>query len=221
MPKQSAFDVYVNSGGGQTPFRKIVQNNPEAIPMGPLPGDFGLLGWSIDPMDVSTITQALVSGTQYLVRLSNPCNLNANNNNAINKVGLHLGAAVLATPGTYSGLAVYSYVPGAAAMTKLADTGADTGAAWVTSGASKYYEGTLTAPVSSAPGYLYASFIATFTTEPNCYAATITANTLNIKGVAISQGYTNGTQTSFPASIAIPGSTSAMAFLPLMGVANS
>lgn len=220
MPKNSAFDVYVNSGGGQTPFRKIVQNNPEAIPMGPLPGDFGLLGWSIDPMDVSTITQALVSGTQYLVRLSNPCNLNANNNNAINKVGLHLGAAVLATPGTYSGLAVYSYVPGALTMTKLADTGADTGAAWVTSGASKYYEGTLTAPVSSAPGYLYASFIATFTTEPNCYASAISAQTLNIKGVSITQAYSLAAQTSFGATATISALTAA-AFVPLMGIANS
>lgn len=221
MPKQAAYDVYQNSGGGQEYLRKIVQNNQEPIPMAPLPSDFGLLGWSIDPQDINTVAQAVVSGTQYLVRLSNPFNMNAKNSNAINKVGLQIGTTAAATPGTYSGFALYSYVLGATTMTKLADTGADDGAAWVTASTSNYMEGTLSSAVSAAPGYLYASFIATFTTTPTVWANTLTPASIKIKGVTVNQGYTNGTQTSFPTSITIPGSTSAMTFVPLMGVANS
>lgn len=220
MPKQAGYDLFVNAGGSQSKLRKISQNNAEAIPMGLLPGDFGLLGWSVDPSDLTSITQAIVSGTQYFVRLSNQTNFNASNNNAINKVGLHIGTTAAATPGTYSGFALYSYVPGAATMAKLGDTGADNGAAWVTAGASNYMEGTLSAPVSSSPGLLYASFIAAFTTEPTIYSAPVTANTLKIKGTSISQIYSLAAQTSFASSVTVAGLT-AGTFCPLMGIANS
>lgn len=220
MTAQNSFDTYANSGGGISYFRKVVQTNPESLPMGFLPSDFGLLGWSVDPADISSVTQAIVSGTQYFVRLSNQANLNPSNNNAITKVGLHIGTTAAATPGTYSGFALYSYVPGAATMTKLADTGADDGAAWVTAGASNYMEGTLSAPVSSAPGLLYASFIATFTTEPTVYAAGVTANTFKIKGKSLSQVYSLAAQTSFGATATVAG-LAAGTFCPLIGIASS
>lgn len=220
MPQQASYDTYKTDGGAVFNLRKTVQNNTEVLPMGFLPGDFGLLGWSTDPNDLSSVSQAIVSGTQYFVRLSNQGNLNVANGNAINKVGVHLGTTAAATPGTYSGMAIYSYVPGALTMTKLGDTGADNGAAWVTAGASNYVEGTLSAPVSSAPGLLYASFIATFTTMPTVYAAGITANSLKIKGKSVSQVYTLAGQTSFGATATISGLT-AGTFCPLVGIANS
>lgn len=219
MP-QSAYDVYQNSGLGTVSQRKVVQNNPDNLPMGFLPSDFGLLGWSVDPMDFSSNTQAIVSGTQYFVRLSNQCNLNSGNNNAVAKVGLYIGGTAAATPGAYSGLAVYSYVPGAANMTLLGSTGADDGAAWVTSGANKYFEAALTAAVGSSPGLLYGSFIATFTTTPTLPVSAVSVNTLNIKGKSLSQVLTLAAQTSFTASPAVAG-MSAGTFCPMMGIAAS
>jgi hypothetical protein len=220
MTAQPVYDTYANSGGGVTYLRKVAQNNPENIPMGLVPSDFGLMGWSIDPADVSSITQAVVSGTQYFVRLSNQANIAALNGNAILKVGLHLGSTAAATPGTYSGFALYSYVPGAANMTKLADSGADDGAAWVTAGANNYVEASLSSAVSTGPGLLYASFIPTFTTTPTVYAAAITANTFKIKNKSVSQVYTLAAQTSFGASVAVSGLT-AGTFCPLVGIASS
>jgi hypothetical protein len=220
MPVQSSFDILVNDGNSYSKQRKVVQNNPGDIPMGLIPSDFGLIGWSIDPADVSTVTQAVVSGTQYFTLLSNQTNLNAANGNAVAKVGLHLGTTAPVTPGTYSGFALYSYVPGATTMAKLGDTGADNGAAWVTSGASNYMEGTLGSAVSSAPGLIYASFIATFTTPPTVYAETLTANTFKFKGKSVSLSYSLAAQTSFAATVTVSGLT-AGTFRPFMGIASS
>lgn len=220
MPKQSSYDFYEDIGGAQFSLRKAVQNNAEAIPMAPLPGDFGLLGWTIAPEDINSVAQAVVSGTQYFVRLSNQSNLNLQNGNQIKKVGLQLGTTAPVTPGTYSGFAVYSYVLGATTMTKLSDSGADNGAAWVTSGASNYIEAAMSAAVNSAPGYLYLSFIPTFTTPPTVWANTLTPNQIKIKGVTVQQSYTLAAQTSFAATVTVSGLT-AGSFVPLMGIANS
>jgi hypothetical protein len=217
---QSAYDIYENSGKGDFFLRKVAQNNPDARPMYPVPQDFNLLGWTVDPMDLTGLTQAIVSGTQYFVRLNTPSNLNNANNNAISKVGLYLGSAALATPGTYSGLAVYSYTLGAATMTKLADTGADNGAAWVTSGPSAYFEAALSSKVQAGSGYLYLSFIATFTTTPTLWVATPQSNAYTIKGTKVQQTYSLASQTSFGATATISG-LSAGTFIPLMGVASS
>jgi hypothetical protein len=218
VPKQTNFDGYVNSGGGQFFLRKNVQNNPEPIPMGPLPSDFGLLGWSIDPIDVNVVNQAIVSGTQYFVRLPSAFNANLQNGNQVAKVGVQIGTTAAATPGAYSGLALYSYVPGAATMAKLADTGADNGAAWVTAGASNYLEGSLSSKQSFVPGYLYVSFIATFTTTPTLWANTLTPNQIKIKGVTIQQSYSLAAQSSFASSVTVSGLT-AGTFVPLVGIA--
>lgn len=220
MPKQSNFDIFRSDGGAQFALKKTLQNNTEIVPLAPLPGDFGLLGWTIDPIDVNVVNQAIVSGTQYFVRLSNPSNLNLQNNNQIKKVGLQLGTTAAATPGTYSGFAVYSYVLGATTMTKLSDSGADDGAAWVTAGASNYMEATLSSAVSASPGYLYLSFIATFTTTPTLWANTLTPNAVKIKGVTVQQSYSLAAQTSFGATVTVSGLT-AGTFVPLMGIANS
>lgn len=220
MTAQKKYDVFRTDGGAQYLLRKTQQNNTESVPLNMSAQDFGLDAWSVGPDDLSTITQALVSGTQYFVRMPIPYNANLQNANRIAKVGLHLGAAALATPGTYSGLAVYSWTIGGLNLTKLADTGADDGAAWVTSGASKYFEATLSSAQSPQAGYLYASFIAAFTTMPNCFAAAVVANSLNIKGVQISKSYSLAAQTSFGASVALSGLT-AGTFVPLMGFASS
>lgn len=220
MTAQSGYDEFYNAGGGIDYLRKRVQNNPDSIAMAPVPSDFGLLGWSVDPQDVNSQTQAIVSGTQYFVRLSNPANLRANNNNSIKKVGVQIGTTAAATPGTYSGLALYSYTLGATAMTKLSDSGADNGAAWVTSGASNYMEASLSAGQDAAPGYLYVSFIAAFTTMPTVWAVTGTPNLIKIKGVSVQQTYTLAAQTSFAASVTV-ASLTAGTFVPLVGVANS
>lgn len=217
---QQTYDVFQNSGGGVTSFRKRTQNNPENIPMAPVPSDFGLMGWSIDPIDVNVVNQAIVSGTQYFVRLSAMNNFRAANNNSIKKVGVQIGTTAAATPGTYSGLALYSYVPGAATMAKLSDSGADNGAAWATAGASNYMEAALTAGQDSAPGYLYVSFIAAFTTMPTLWANTLSPNQIKIKGVTIQQSYSLAAQTSFAATVTVSGLT-AGTFVPLVGVANS
>lgn len=220
MAVQKKYDGFRDSGGAVFNLRKTQQNNAESTALNLSPQDFGLDAWSVNPDDLSTITQALVSGTQYFVRMPIPYNANLQNGNQVKKLGLHLGAAVLATPGTYSGLALYSWAVGGANLTKLADTGADNGAAWVTSGASKYFEASLSAAQSPQAGYLYASFIAAFTTMPNCFATAVTANTLNIKGVTIAKSYSLAAQTSFGASVAIGGLT-AGTFVPLMGFASS
>lgn len=218
---QQNYDIYQNAGGGQTAFRRMVRNNPESYPMSPVASTFGLLGWSLDPIDISTPSQAIVSGTQYFVRLMDNCNFNKNNNNVINKVGVQIGTTAAATPGTFSGMALYSYVLGATTMTKLADTGADNGAAvWVAASTMNYAEGTLTAGVSSAPGVLYGSFIATFTTMPNVWANASMPNLVKIKGVTLQQSYSLAAQTSFAASITV-SSLTAGTFVPLMGIANS
>jgi hypothetical protein len=220
MAAQKKYDVFRDAGGAQYLLRKTQQNNTEQIALNLSPQDFGLDAWSTSPDDLSTATQALVSGTQYFVRMPLPYNANLQNGNRITKVGLHLGNAALATPGTYSGLAVYSWTIGAANLVKLADTGADNGAAWVTSGASKYFEGSLSAAQSPVAGYLYASFIAAFTTMPNCYATAVNVNSFNIKGVTIAKSYSLAAQTSFGATVAIGGLT-AGTFVPLMGFASS
>lgn len=217
---QPAYNIYQNSGGGTYALRRLVQNNVEEREMGPVPQDFGLLGWTINPGDVDSNTQAIVSGTQYFVRLNNPANLSAANNNQINKVGLQIGTTAAATPGTYSGFAVYSYTLGATTMTKLADTGATNGAAWVTSGASNYMEGTLTTPVSATPGYLYLSFIATFTTTPTIWVNDYSPQVIKMKGVTVTKTYSLAAQTSFASTVTVSGLTTGT-FIPLMGIANS
>lgn len=220
MAVQKKYDVFRTDGGAQYNLRKTQQNNTEQIALNLAPQDFGLDAWSVNPDDLSTATQALVSGTQYFVRMPIPYNANLQNGNQIKKIGLHLGNAALATPGTYSGFALYSWTIGNANLTKLSDTGADNGAAWVTSGASKYFEASLSAAQSPAAGYLYASFIPTFTTMPNCYATAINVNSFNIKGTTIAKAYSLAAQTSFGASVAISGLT-AGTFVPFMGFASS
>lgn len=220
MAVQKKYDVFKTDGGATYSLRKTQQNNLESTALNLSPQDFGLDAWSVNVDDLSTATQALVSGTQYFVRMPIPYNANLQNANQIKKVGLHLGAAALATPGTYSGLAVYSWTIGGANLTKLSDTGADNSAAWVTSGASKYFEASLSAAQSPQAGYLYASFIAAFTTMPNCYACAVNVNSLTIKGVTIAKSYSLAAQTSFGATVALGGLT-AGTFVPLMGFAST
>lgn len=219
MSQDNYFDLVENSGGGTTYQKRVRRGNPGEFALSMTPKDFGLLGWTVDQSDVASVAQAVVSGTQYFVPISVPFDTSTQIGNTVTKVGLHLGTTAPATPGTYTGMALYSWTLGGATMTKLSDTGADAGAAWVTSGASNYVEQSLTTAQNNASGLFVLSFIATFTTPPTVLASG-TIEPLKIKGKSISPAYSLAAQTSFAASVTVSGLT-ALTWKPLMGIANA
>lgn len=213
------YDVYQNSGGGVSSLKRVQQNNPGAGSLSFTAKDFGLLGWTLDSSDVASASQAVVSATQYLVPVSAPFNTGLLTGNSATKIGLHLGSTAPVTPGAYTGMAVYSWSLGAATMTKIADTGADAGAAWVTSGLSNYVEESLSSGLNQNAGILVFSFIATFTTMPTVLASG-TIEPLKIKGKSLSPAYSLAAQSSFGATVTVSGLT-ALTWKPLMGIAVS
>jgi hypothetical protein len=213
MGVQSQFDTYQDIGGAVRTMRRTVQKNPESIPMSPPPSDFGLAAWTTDTLDLTSVTQAIVSGTLYAVQFT----LQATT--PVAKVGLLLGTTAAVTAGTYSGLAVYTY--DTTTLAKLADTGATDSAKWVTAGASGYVEDSLTAVQSLAPGKYYGAFIAAFSgTMPTVASSPLPAPVITIRSTSIKRVLTLAAQTSFPATLTVV-SMSAGSFVPLFGIASS
>lgn len=211
---QQLFDVYQNVGLGVLQQRKTVQNNPELYASVTGPTDYGLAGWTADTADLTTVTQALVSGTAYFTHISLAFSL------SMLKLGLMLGTTAPATAGTYSGFAIYS--SNGTTLTKVADTGATDSAKWISAGASAYVEDSLTAAKGITPGSYYLAFIAAFTTMPTVAAvpAPSVLNSFTIRGTTIKRALSVAAQTSFAATYTISG-MAAGTFTPLMGFASS
>lgn len=220
MGNQSLYDTFRSDGGAQFLLRKSLQKNPEAMSMNLTPNDFGLLGWTVSPSDISSAAQAIAAtGVQTLVACDIPFA------GKISKVGVHIGGTAAATPGTYSGVAVYSWTVGAATMAKVADSGADNGAAWVTNSTNKLFLPSLSAAANvspaaagSTPVLYYLSYIAAFTTMPTVYAGTATGNPFVMNGTTIHLASTNGVQTSFPAAVTV-ASLADLTYRPQMAIA--
>jgi hypothetical protein len=211
---QSFYDAYQNEGGGVLYQRKAVQNNPDRTALSFAPSDFGLLGWTYQPEDSSSITTAAVSGTQYFARLSIPFNTGLQIGNSISNIGLYCGSTAAATAGTFAGMALYEL---SGTNLVLVESTGNIGAAWSTAApASEMYLPALTADANITPGIYYASFIADFTTEPTFYAKTLVADNFVINGVTLGAAYTVTGKTSF-ATVAI-SSLTASTTLPLMGL---
>lgn len=211
---QALFDIYQNSGLGVAYQRKTTQYNPELYASVTGPTDYGLSGWTADTADLTTVTQALVSGTAYFTHISLAFST------SLLKLGLMLGTTAPATAGTYSGFAVYS--SNGTTLTKLADTGATDSAKWISAGASAYVEDTLSSAQTVSPGSYYLAFIAAFTTMPTVAAvpAPNILNSFTIRGTTIKRALSVAAQTSFAATYTISGMT-AGTFTPLMGFASS
>lgn len=209
MGNQTKFDDYTSDGGAFFRLRKRLQRNQESIAGNLTPSHFGLQGWTVDPGDISSATQAIAAtGVQTLVACDIPFAT------SISKIGVHIGGTAAATPGTYSGVALYSWTVGATTMAKVKDSGADNGAAWVTNSTNKLFLPSLSAAANVSPAnagatpvLYYLSFIAAFTTMPTVYAGTATGTPLVMNGITIREAATNGVQTSFPASITLSGLT--------------
>lgn len=213
MP-QALFDIYQNAGLGQLPQRKVVQYNPELYASVTGPQDYGLSGWTVDTADVTSVTQAIVSGTAYFTHISLGFSL------SLVKLGLLLGTTGPVTAGTYSGFALFS--SNGTTLTKLADTGATDSAKWVTAGASGYVEDSLSSPQGIIPGSYYLAFIAAFTTMPTVVSAPAPniVNAFTIRGTTVKRSLSVAAQTSFAATYTI-GSMTAGTFTPLVGFASS
>jgi len=213
MGVQTQYDIYKSDGGAIYSLRRTLQKNPEAIPMGPPPSDFGLAAWTSDSLDWTLATQAIVSGTLYAVQFT----LQATT--SVAKVGLLLGTTAAVTAGTYSGLALYTY--DTTTLTKLSDTGATDSAKWVTAGASGYVEDSLAAVQNLSPGKYYGAFIAAFSgTMPTIVSSPLPVPAIAIKGTTVKRVLTLAAQTSFPTTLTV-ASMSAGSFVPVFGIASS
>jgi hypothetical protein len=218
----SYYDVQQNEGGGSLFVRTAVKNNPARTALAFSPSDFGLLGWTCQPEDVSVLTTAAVSGTQYFARMSIPFNTGLQLGNSISNIGLYCGSTAAVTAGTFAGMALYQLV---GTNLVLVESTGNIGAAWATAApASKMFLPALTADANISPGVYFGSFIADFTTEPTFWTKTLVAGAININnelgvsGTGIAASYTVTGKTSFGSTIALSTLTASTA-LPLMGIA--
>lgn len=210
---QSQFDLFKSDGGAQFSLAKKQYKNPPDSPFFPTANDYGCLGWTIDPADILTAAQTLTSqvffGSMFLV--PNDC--------TVSKLSLDF-ATVQGAQTNFNGTGLYSANAAGTLLTLLSGSATQT---WTGVTPNAITDVSLTTPQAVKAGYYWAGILGstsgTAATLHGLLASSSSAVNF-VKGSGFATKYRSFTfssaLTALPATITLPGTVAASAFIPFV-----